>query len=236
MPFVTRLNESRACIANSRGAVRFRIAIHTWVLNGARAEGPPGEQERDTDRVAMALESMLARNFWANRIWMLNRKGTRPESKNTPNSHFISLYFKLYYLQTRCEISDLIHFCFETFECEHLYSYIDCLHYYFIFNWTVQSLTDRRRWIVNATRKIHALHDVDAIATHRSRSSIQVIDNRHYEPALVIMPCARRYVMISDSSRNQAMVISGVKRCRYVRKRHLCLPSPLMANTWHVSN
>jgi len=41
---------------------------------------------------------------------------------------------------------------------------------------------------------------------------LQVIDNCHYEPTLVIMPYAQRYVMISDSSRNQ-MVILGVKRC-----------------------
>lgn len=48
---------------------------------------------------------------------------------------------------------------------------------------------------------------------------LQVIDNCHYESVLVIMLCARRYVMISDSSRNQAMVISGVKR----REKDACV-------------
>lgn len=38
----------------------------------------------------MALEPMLARNFRANRIWMLDRKGVRPESKNVSNPHFIN--------------------------------------------------------------------------------------------------------------------------------------------------
>jgi len=63
-------------------------------LNGTRAEGPPGEQERererDRDRVVMALEPMLARNFRANQIWMLDQKGTQSESKNVQNSHFIN--------------------------------------------------------------------------------------------------------------------------------------------------
>lgn len=62
----------------------------------------------------------------------------------------------------------------------------------------------------------------------------QVIDNRHYEytPVLVIMPCARRYVMISDSSggtANQPLVVK--RRVDAATRKTPVSVAALMTNT-----
>lgn len=169
----------------------------------------------------MVLEPMLARNFRANRVWMLDRKEIRSKQRNGPNSQFISCIYKCIMHIMSFDKFYLLLILFvqiSAFREREKLTFIllyNFQYYSDMYRYSVQRLTVKDRQIerfIFRTKMCHLLHESCLSLLEPFTGNRQSL--LHSVPALVIMPYACRYIMISDIPGNQsATVILGVKGC-----------------------